>query len=90
MAQDIEITYTTTEVVKADINVPEGAQIRSIKVSGQEFHARPGLDWKQLSQFLQQAGIQSFDDFKEMKVADIAALAGFVLPRILRLLSITL
>lgn len=90
MAQDIEITYTTTEVVKADIDVPDTAQIRSIKVSGQEFHAQPGLDWEQLSQFLQQTGIQSFDDFKEMKVADIATLAGFVLPRILRLLSITL
>jgi len=90
MAQDIEITYTTTEVVKADIDVPDGAQIRSVKISGQEFHAQPGLDWKQLSQLLQQAGIDSFDDFKEMKVADIATLAGFALPKILRLLNIAL
>ena len=90
MAQDIEITYINAETIKTDIDVPDTAQIRSIKINGQEFHAQPGLDWKQLSQFLQQAGIQSFDDFKEMKVADIATLAGFVLPRILRLLSITL
>ncbi len=74
MAQDIEVTIT--HAITTQLDIPAEAQVRSIKIGEQQFHAQPqGLDLSAIVKLLDQQGI----NLGELQIKDVMnIIAGIV------------
>jgi len=74
MAQEAQITIT--HVISTQLDIPDEAQVRSIKIGEQQFYAQPqGLDLSAIAKLLDQQGI----NLGELQVKDVMnVIAGIV------------